>query len=55
MIEQSISYTDMVRRMTKKRIGDLLLDHKIITEGQLEEALDLQRQGGGYLGEIFIK
>ena len=42
MVEQAISYIDMTRRINKKRPGDLLLDQKMITENQLDKALEIQ-------------
>jgi type II secretory ATPase GspE/PulE/Tfp pilus assembly ATPase PilB-like protein len=54
VLEQAISYTDMARRLSKKRIGDLLLEHKVVNESQLEKALEIQHKEGGLLGEILI-
>lgn len=39
----------------KERIGELLLKHTSLTEDQLEEALDLQKDSGLLLGEILLK
>ena len=36
----------------KKRLGDILVDVGIITTEQLQSALDIQKHGGGKLGEI---
>ena len=38
----------------KKRLGDLLLEAKIITEEQLVEALQLQKRNGKKLGETLV-
>jgi type II secretory ATPase GspE/PulE/Tfp pilus assembly ATPase PilB-like protein len=38
-----------------KRLGEMLIEQKLITAEQLENALELQRQQGGRLGEILIK
>jgi type IV pilus assembly protein PilB len=38
----------------KKKIGDLLLDAGLITEEQLQEALNIQKKTGGKLGRILI-
>jgi type IV pilus assembly protein PilB len=38
----------------RRRIGDLFVEHGLIDEQQLSEALDVQRQTGGRLGEILI-
>jgi type IV pilus assembly protein PilB len=39
----------------RRRIGDLFVEHGMITEQQLAEALDVQRRTGGRLGEILIE
>jgi type II secretory ATPase GspE/PulE/Tfp pilus assembly ATPase PilB-like protein len=55
MIKQAIAYTDMARRLSGKRIGELLTEHKLITTAELEKALEIQRKEGGRLGEVLIK
>jgi type IV pilus assembly protein PilB len=55
MLEQTINYTDMARRISGKRIGDLLVEGKLITSSQLQIALEVQRQEGGRLGEILVR
>ncbi|NLL72624.1 MAG: Flp pilus assembly complex ATPase component TadA [Clostridiales bacterium] len=40
--------------MSKKRIGDLLIDAGIISEEQLDSALEIQKRDGGRLGKILI-
>ena len=39
---------------TKRRIGEILVDHGIISESQLEAALELQKHDGRRLGEILV-
>lgn len=39
----------------KMRLGELLLDHGVIDENQLKEALDVQARRGGRLAEILIR
>ena len=39
----------------KKRIGELLIQHTSLTDNQLEEALELQKQEKKLLGEILIE
>ncbi len=39
----------------RRRIGDLFVEHEMITDQQLAEALDVQRNTGGRLGEILIE
>ncbi len=44
----------MVRRILKKRIGEVLVERGVITHAQLEKALARQQSSGGLLGQIFI-
>ncbi len=39
----------------QKRLGEILIDDDIITQKQLKAALDQQREGGGFLGQILIE
>lgn len=39
----------------KKRIGDLLLEHTSLTEAQLQEALNLQKEEHKLLGDILLE
>lgn len=39
----------------KKRLTDILIDSKLITAQQLEEALKVQKEKGGRLGKILVK
>ncbi|MDZ7673086.1 MAG: glycosyltransferase [Halanaerobiales bacterium] len=43
-----------MKRNKEKRLGQLLLDKKLITEKELQKALDIQAYSGGMLGEILI-
>lgn len=45
---------DQLRRYRKK-IGDLLIERRVITNEQLDEALVLQKQTGKKLGEILVE
>lgn len=38
----------------KKRLGDIVVERKLITSQQLDEALAVQRASGGKLGEILV-
>jgi len=44
-----------VRRIINKQLGELLLDRGIINQGQLDQALNLQRIKGGLIGEILVE
>ena len=44
---------DTIRRQ-KIRIGDLLVQHKVISENQLQEALVEQKQSGRKLGRVIV-
>ena len=44
----------MPRRVISKQLGELLTERKVITQPQLEEALRVQQQKGGLLGQILV-
>ncbi len=39
----------------QRPIGQILKDMEILTESQIQEALQVQREQGGVLGEILVK
>jgi hypothetical protein len=39
----------------KRRLGDIVVERGLITNDQLQQALDHQRQTGGKLGEILVE
>ena len=41
--------------MPSKKIGQILVEHKIITKKQLDEALKVQKKKGGLLGIILVE
>ena len=43
------------RKINNKQLGELLLDQKIISQEQLEQALSLQRDRGGLIGETLVE
>ena len=43
------------RRVVSKQLGELLVERGLIAKDQLKEALDVQKQDGGLLGEIFVR
>lgn len=42
------------RRMISKQLGELLIERKIISESQLQKALQVQKEKGGLLGNILV-
>lgn len=40
---------------SRERLGSLLIDAGLITEAQLDEALAIQRQEGGKLGQVLVR
>jgi type IV pilus assembly protein PilB len=40
--------------MKRKKIGELLVKMNLITKPQLEEALEIQKKKGGFLGKILV-
>jgi type IV pilus assembly protein PilB len=43
------------RRIINKQLGALLLDRGIINQGQLDQALKIQRDQGGLIGMILVE
>ncbi len=43
------------RSSTKEQLGQVLLQRRVVTSEQLQQALALQKEKGGLLGEILIK
>jgi type IV pilus assembly protein PilB len=43
-----------MKKIILKQLGDLLVDCKLITAQQLEEALVVQKEQGGLLGQILV-
>jgi len=41
--------------VTRKRLGELLIEDGLISKENLEEALEHQRNQGGLIGQIFIR
>jgi len=44
-----------IRKIINKQLGNLLIERNILNQRQLEEALALQRQRGGLIGEVLIE
>jgi type IV pilus assembly protein PilB len=42
-------------RTTQKPLGQLLKDMELVTEGQIQEALAIQRKEGGVIGDILVR
>lgn len=45
----------MPDKKMNKKLGEILIQNGIISEDQLQRALDFQRHEGGLLGEILVK
>ena len=45
----------MIRRVSNKPLGELLLDRGLINQAQMDQSLDLQRVRGGLIGEILVE
>ena len=43
-----------MKKIIPKQLGELLIDCKLLTAQQLEEALALQKEKGGLLGQILV-
>ena len=44
-----------LKRVTTKQLGELLIERKVITSQQLQEALDYQKGNGGLIGEVLVQ
>jgi len=44
----------LIRRIINKQLGDLLIERNILSPQQLEEALAVQKEKGGLIGEILL-
>ena len=44
-----------IKRMTNKKLGELLVEEKLLSEEQVQEALKEQAKAGGLLGEVLVK
>ena len=45
----------MAYKGPKKRLGDVLLEQELVTEEQLRECINMQRQKGGNLASILLE
>ena len=43
-----------MKKIIPKQLGELLLDCRLITQQQLDDALTVQREKGGLLGQILV-
>ena len=43
-----------MKKIIQKQLGELLIDNKIITRENLEEALKVQKEKGGLIGQILV-
>jgi hypothetical protein len=39
----------------KRRLGDIIVERRLVTAEQLDEALKVQRETGGKLGEVLVE
>jgi type IV pilus assembly protein PilB len=44
-----------MKRLVHKQLGELLIDNKLITPEQLAEALQLQKEKGGLIGQVLVQ
>ena len=42
------------RRLITKQLGELLMEKGIINQAQLDKALNIQKEKGGLIGQIFV-
>jgi type IV pilus assembly protein PilB len=44
-----------IAKLTKKRLGEILVSEELVSEEQVQEALKKQKETGGLLGECLVK
>jgi hypothetical protein len=44
-----------IEKLTRKRLGELLLEEGLLNEQQIQEALQYQKENGSLMGEILVK
>jgi type II secretory ATPase GspE/PulE/Tfp pilus assembly ATPase PilB-like protein len=54
-IPNGIPSNIMIAEASKKKIGEILVEQKLITSEELDEVLAIQRKEGGRLGDIMVK
>jgi type IV pilus assembly protein PilB len=43
-----------IKKVINKQLGELLMEHGIINEQQLQKALSVQKEKGGLIGELLV-
>jgi type II secretory ATPase GspE/PulE/Tfp pilus assembly ATPase PilB-like protein len=51
----SSSFSSLIAQASKKKLGEMLVEQKIITQKQLDSVLAIQSKEGGRLGQILVK
>lgn len=44
-----------IKRVIRKQLGELLIERGVINQGQLEKALNVQKERGGLIGEVLVE
>lgn len=44
----------MIRRTITKRLGEILISQKVVTQAELDKAIAFQQQHGGLMGKILV-
>lgn len=44
-----------IRRIIKSQLGELLIEQGLITQAQLDNALKIQKEKGGLIGEVLVE
>lgn len=45
----------MAKKYINKKLGEILVEQSLITQSQLDDALKLQKQKGGLIGELLVE
>jgi len=55
MVKQAISSEEASRKLSRKQLGQLLIEQGLITPSELSDALKAQGKEGGRLGELLVQ
>lgn len=44
----------MAKRLIRKQLGELLIERRVINKKQLEDALGVQKEKGGLIGQVLV-
>ena len=55
MVKEAASSAEKVKKLSRKQLGQLLIEQGLLAPDELSDALEVQREQGGRLGEILVQ